>query len=848
MSRLRSRVSLPLVAVAIAASLLFASPLFAQVVESTEENVDPGIAPTGYSGGPGVGPIGPPEVRNAPTTAPTTAAASPKGGETHSAGGGSPDLFFRIEKTIVMKEEEKTLPMPVYESVDVEGNIKNAPNSIACGGLVSEGAVADADDCQQLHQLTFENGYLKTSGTITTPNATTYNGETSLLIVGHVGDVVQLTVKNELPESINDEAIGTGFFAPADNKQIVHWHGMELDNESDGTPVSEFGIETGEQRLYQYRLYRPGVYWFHPHVKPLLTESRGMVGRLVIRSYEEDFLSLIGVLPLTQHVFQLKDSTIANEFNKDAYRNGVLFEDFFTPEEVENNLMPDISPDLNGDGVCDRGPGDCVVKEGEYVFVNGVVPTSDDNIPTIYVREGGGARVAFINSSVERFWRFRLLLEGEEPPGASGPPVASARTGQAITGQCYAPGSNVKFSGADPLSCDQGLIMLRVGGQNGLLDHARVEGQSEIPPANPFVPRPFDTVIRRGEDFIGVSERTEFVVVTKDREGNYLEPGESMFIWTIDYPHGIFAPKFDNNIGDGDANNRDLAPRKLVRIKIVENVFNLPPYDLEEGDPLMAHPWVNRPTENIKTAVLDQLSPVPLGLDPFLGTPFAGLQHGNIMLGNVVNNGSRFPAINAVKGEYMGDDIAGDQIPTQGATRYARTEDVIEFVYANNTGAAHHPFHKHGFSFMPISLHRFTQVDSNADGVADTFNLTEPPLHTFDYNEFVDVEVMQPNVALKYRMKMNDRYKIPDETKFSWSQLLAKFPYDYQGNWGGSGDLIGTTSAEAGGALGRWLFHCHILHHAEMGMMGDLCIASHEDPDASACKIDVDQDIYQPIP
>ena len=831
----RSRSSLLPLALAIAAGVLIAaSPLHAQV--------DP-IEPFEFSGGPGAGPIGPP----VPGEELTSASATLGPGLSTKSGDGDADFFFRIQKTIVMKEEEKTLPMPVYELVDVEGAFQNAPGSVACEGPggFSEGVAEDADDCQLLYQLTFENGYLKTSGTITAPNATTYNGVDSLLVVGHVGDVVQLTVRNEQPEAVNGEAIGTGFFAPADNRQIVHWHGMELDNESDGTPVTEFGIETGEQRLYQYRLYRPGVYWFHPHVLPLLTESRGMVGRLVVRSYEEDYLSLTGVLPLAQYVFQLKDSTIANEFNKDAYRNGTLFPDFFTPFEVENNLMPDIRPDLNGDGVCDRGPGDCIVKEGEYVFINGVMPTSDENIPTIFVPEGRGARVAFINSSVERFYRFRLLLEGEEPPGASGTPVPAERTGRATTGQCYAPGSTEKFSGADPLSCDQGLIMYRVGGQNGVLDHARVEGQPELAPGEPA--RAYDTVIRRGEDFIGVSERTEFVVVTKDREGNYLKPGDSMFIWTIDYPHGLFMPAFDNTIGDGDANNRDIMPRKLVRIKVIEDQWGLPDYDLAEGDPLMAHPSVNRPTEDIKSAVLNPLSPVPLGFDPFLGVPFEGLEHPNIMLGNRVNDGSRFPSINSIKGDYLGDTVAGDQIPTQGSTRYARTEDVIEFVYANNTGAAHHPFHMHGFSFQPISIHRFQNVDSDNDGIDDTVTLIDPPLHTFDYNEFVDVEVMQPGHALKYRMKMNDRYKIPDETKFTWSQLLDTFPYDYHADWGGSGDLLGTTSAEAGGAHGRWLFHCHILHHARLGMIGDLCVASKDDPDASACKIDVDETIYQPI-
>lgn len=837
-----SRPSLPLIAVAIASLLLAVPPLDAEVVSSIE--------PSDYSGGPGIGPIGPPQpgAEMSGSAAAGATAMGPMSRVSAASGTSGADPFFLIKKTIVMTHEEETLPMPDYEQVDVEGNFKNAPNSIACGGAVSEGVAEDADDCQLLYELQFENGYLKANGTITTPNATKYNGETSLLVWGHVGDVVQLTVQNEQPEAVNGEAIETGFFAPADNRQIVHWHGMELDNESDGTPVTEFGIETGEQRLYQYRLYRPGIYWFHPHVVPLLTESRGMVGRLVIRSYEEDFLSLVGVLPLAQHVFELSDATIANEFNKDAYRNGVLFPDFYTTEEVENHLMPDISPDLNGDGVCDRGPGDCIVKEGEYLFVNDVVPTSDENIPTIYVPEGRGARVGFINASNERFYRFRLLLAGEEPPGASGNPVPAERVNRPTTGQCYAPGSTVKFSGADPLSCDQGLPLYRVGGQNGLLDHVRLEGQSEIPPADPFVPRDYDTVIRRGEDFIGIAQRTDFVVVTKDREGNYLEPGDEMFIWNIDYPHGIFTPKFDNTSGDGDANNRDIMPRKLVRIKIVENVLNLPAYALAEGDPLMAHPWVNRPADDIKTAVLDQLSPVPLGLDPFLGVPFEGLEHGTIMLGNEVADGSRFPSINAVKGAYTGGPISGDDIPTQGATRYARTEDIVEFVYANNTGNAHHPLHMHGFSFQPISIHNFTEVDSDEDGVTDTVTLVDPPVHTFDHNEFIDVVVMQPGKAIKYRMEMADRYKIPDETKFTWSQLLQDFPYDYQANWGGPGDFVGETSADAGGAHGRWLFHCHILHHARLGMTADLCVASHEDPDASGCKIDVDQDIYEPIP
>ncbi len=820
-----SRSPLPLIALAIAICLLLAAPpLSAQAAGSALKPVaaaplataEAGALPPGFAGYP----------------------------KSHGA-----DPFFLIKKTLVMSHIALELPVPDYVFVDVLGAFKNAPGSIACGGTVSEGAAQDADQCRLQHSLQFQNGYLKTNGTVITPNATAYNGvPAGVVIQGHVGDIVQLTVKNEQPEAVNGEAIATGFYAPADNRQIVHWHGMELDNESDGTPVTEFGIETGEQRLYQYRLYRPGNYWFHPHVLPLQTEHRGMVGRLIIRSYEEDLLTLIGVLPLQKHLIQLHDSLVANEINRHQFRAGNPF-NIYTDEEVDNHLMPDISPDTNGDGECDRADltGDCITREGELIFVNGKVPTSDENIETIFVPEGRGVRVAFVDSSNERFWRFRLLLEGEEPP--FGPAL---QVNGANTGQCYAPGSTVKFSGADPLSCDQGIPMLRIGGQNGLLDHARYEGQPELPPANPFVPRPYDTVIRRGEDFIGVAERTEFVIVPKDRQGNYLEPGESMYIWTVDYPHGAFAtgtPNLGNLIGNGDIANRDISARKLVRIKIVPDLLGLPNYDLAEGAPLMAHTLINRPSENLRNATVVPFSAVPPGLDPFLGTPFAGRDvDQSVVLSNRLEDNRRFPSINANKGEYEGDTESGDEVPTQGATRYAKIGDVVEFVVANNTGAAHHPFHAHGFSFQPIALYRFNNVSLVDGAVVDGATLIEPPVYTYDYNEMLDVEGIQPALALKYRVKITDRFKIPDATQFTWLQLLEKFPYDYQGTFGGAGDLPQFTTAEMGGGLGRWLLHCHILHHAGLGMMTDFCIAPQGATDASACKIDVDENIYQPIP
>src|SRR4029079_396234 len=155
-------------------------------------------------------------------------------------------------------------------------------------------------------------------------------------------------------------------------------------------------------------------------------------------------------------------------------------------------------------------------------------------------------------------------------------------------------------------------------------------------------------IVRTGEDLIGVSERTEFVIVPKDRSGNYLKPGQSMWIWMIDYPHGAFLLRAGSQIGNGDVLNRDTFSRKLVRIKVVPNTLNLPNYSIAVGAPLMVHPAINRPTENLKTATVVPFRRVPSGLDPFLGVPFKGRDiDQSIVLGNTMEGGRQFPTINA---------------------------------------------------------------------------------------------------------------------------------------------------------------------------------------------------------
>src|SRR6185503_15689204 len=45
----------------------------------------------------------------------------------------------------------------------------------------------------------------------------------------------------------------------------IHWHGIELANASDGTPLSQNQVLTGNKFIYKFKVTRPGIFWYHPH-------------------------------------------------------------------------------------------------------------------------------------------------------------------------------------------------------------------------------------------------------------------------------------------------------------------------------------------------------------------------------------------------------------------------------------------------------------------------------------------------------------------------------------------------------------------------------------------------------
>jgi len=150
--------------------------------------------------------------------------------------------------------------------------------------------------------------------------------------------------------------------------------------------------------------------------------------------------------------------------------------------------------------------------------------------------------------------------------------------------------------------------------------------------------------------------------------------------------------------------------------------------------------------------------------------------------------------INNVSGSFGGFAVYTDA-PHIGSTRFAKVGDTLELT-VTNTMNAHHPFHLHGFSFQPISLAPRAGAPPAVTGS-----------YTWPYTEFRDNIDVPANYTLTFRVNIADR------------ALADNFTL--------------------GGALGRWLFHCHIFFHAHQGMISEFVVTDADGSGKEKPYIDV---------
>jgi FtsP/CotA-like multicopper oxidase with cupredoxin domain len=225
----------------------------------------------------------------------------------------------------------------------------------------------------------------------------------------NAGDEVIVTLRNDLAASCAAERCDTS----------IHWHGIELDNDSDGVGVTQNHLLPGETYTYRFFAPRPGVYWFHPHMMPGPQTFMGAYAALIVKDPREASLRTSGKIPSAENTF----TVVLSDIEFDA-TGAVGYLDMSSHAVSWEHLHHQ----------CAMGTGSAcqALKDAKTVLVNGQNPAS--TMPVINAHSGAGIRLRLADTSTFRYF----LL-------------------------------NVKNNGTDN-------NLYRIGGEGGFLEKVRLEG------------------------------------------------------------------------------------------------------------------------------------------------------------------------------------------------------------------------------------------------------------------------------------------------------------------------------------------------------------------------------------
>lgn len=535
-----------------------------------------------------------------------------------------------------------------------------------------------------------------------------------------VGDTVIVRLINEL-----------------DHPLTIHWHGIELANSADGTEVTQAGAlpafgspppppaPIGGTYLYKFKVTRPGLFWYHPHSHGSTNRVfRGLYGMIVVTDPGEAALITANTIPAPTLQLVLSDITVckAAGSNDAATFNAALpwvgpggvLPPQQAPFPVTLCELPGAKDEDGNPALASYAAGDVpsIIRtgpsnEGQTVLTNGVNPGGRAGTPTApgaidpgaftpfpVVQSGQRVRLQIANCATIRY--FRLLLTTD--------------TGAQVD-------------------------LVRIGGEGGLLQNARVEGGTIAG---------FDTKYTSGEILLPAGSRADVVATIPAGATN-------LTLWTQDYQR------------TGPNPNPMFNPFQYSGLPTVP-VAHLTVSGVAPASPAIVHGTAIGPAVPALPSTGDTL----LNLPSF---PAAGTNDPDIEI-------STPPGINGISGSF--ETVPYPNAPHIGSSRWAQAGHTLDLT-VTNTSQAHHPFHLHGFSFQPISL-------------------TRPAFPTFNWTweEFRDNIDIPGNYTLTFRVRLDDRELVDGVTM--------------------------------GGALGRWLFHCHIFFHHHQGMISELVVAG---PDGS---------------
>ena len=597
---------------------------------------------------------------------------------------------------------------------------------------------------------------------------TTITAEEATVEIGNGEKVQAQTFDGEIPGPTFELDVGDTVIVHFHNRMQhatgIHWHGIELANAEDGTPFTQDMIGPGKSFIYKFTVTRPGIYWYHPHHHS---------------STNQVFRGMYGMIYVRDpNEAQLQEFGV---LPPPADTKQIVLSDTTACHALGSN--PGIAPgephvyDDNGDAT----PG--VTQPWAGSTVANSLPAQAEPSPK-NLCEGPNVSAGGV--------------ENPYPIDEDGDPRQPFEAGEI-------PNIQTKLHAG---RTNEGTVVLT----NGM----NVGGQAGGPKDEGYTPGPLAAGASSLDVQPGQGLRLEIVnaattrfmrLQLTDTEGNlvplYRVGGEGGLLnsavleggteggWDTEFTKGevLLLPGQRADVvaaipaapTSGDLTLWTEDYRRLGGGYV--DVPTVPVMHLHLAGPPLQPPYKIEDGTELRAATGDTISflPPPTGglLDPAsFNPPKPGMAGENITL---TANGTTDLGIDGVFGTH---DVEGSYMkaPHLGSTRYAQEGETLELSVEDRTGA-HHTFHLHGFSFQPIKL------DAEPFGPGG-------PDYTWPYPQWVDNLHVPPHYREYFRVRLDPR-------------PLAD----------------GVTP---GGALGRWVFHCHIFFHHGDGMVSELVVTNPE--------------------
>lgn len=578
-----------------------------------------------------------------------------------------------------------------------------------------------------------------------------------------VGDTVVVRLVNDLPYP-------TG----------IHWHGVELENYCDGTEVTQDGVAgaplqvlgngvpAGGTFLYKFKVTRAGLFWYHPHHHNSLNQVfRGMYGMIIVTDPLEANLTN-GVLP-NGVLLPGPTDTMQVVLSDITVCKGVGSID---PTYLANYVDPTTIPT-----VADRPEW----LSGATSQV-GPTPQTLCELPGATNDDGGAAAASYLAGDVPSLVRGpgrltegqTVLTNGVNVGGRLGTPAAPG----ALVGGVPAPpapknilsGQGLRLQIVNCATLRYFRLRLMYAGAGGVgvqVPLVRIGGEGGLLDSAILeggMIGAINTGLDAGEILLPPAGRADVVAAIPAG----LPVGTVLTLWTRDYQRAGFK------------NPGNWAQLPTVPVMHFTTTGAKPgaAYTIVGRDDNAVPPVVGTPlrapagmpaVETLGPSIGSLLVPLTIGKT---GNPSQDIQIQTTPFGPAT--------IDGVMGMFMGSPHYTDAMHI-GSSRYAAqstgAQTTLLELTVTNSSTAHHPFHLHGFSFQPK---KFEQ----AAGV----------VFTWPYREFRDAVDIPPNTTFRFMVRLADR-ELAD-------------------------------GVALGGALGRWMFHCHIFFHGHHGMMSELVVTT----------------------